>query len=359
MSKHKLNPKDDPISLEEFLKKVEQDKKKQQQSPKADSLLSKGLMQDKQKKREQNKQQNPSGSELLNKAIQADLGSEEEIETPRLYVVAGKLGYEEYYTGTGELKRRPLAGDRYDLPLSTNIKTICADKIVLTDVDGIEEIGSDELAFIAQEVEIEGCNDLRKLPAMPSVGHLTISFCSALTTLHSNTNVSTLDIQFSGIQFLPERLKNAQIDAENADELLYIHPAIPSRNISGMTRNSINMCKLRYLTSPYVPQSEKESYRLPTYRIALQYPEFKELPACLADTTVALRGYQSTPGQEPNLLVHPSLEARRIVGVPREDILRAQMRYLFDDNLTSNRLFGKYFDRINAQWKQCRSRTHE
>ena len=90
MSKHKLNPQDDPISLEEFLKKVDQDKKKQQQSPKADSLLSRGLMQDKQKKQEQNKQQNPSGSELLNKAIQADLRSEEKIETPHLYVAAGK-----------------------------------------------------------------------------------------------------------------------------------------------------------------------------------------------------------------------------------------------------------------------------
>lgn len=293
------------------------------------------------------------GSSKLNTEIEQESTLEETDDNddyPYLEIVAGKQGNVESYDN-GALQRTPLKDGKYAFPIDFDVVKINANVISLIDWYGnVTDLGN--VVLNAQQVNFSECPSLKTLPPIHMAAELNVDGCSVLKTLNPDTVVKHLNLSDSGVVFLPESLRCAQIKVAMCNNLRYIHTAIPSQNIMGLSHGEIQKCKVNFLLSDVVSDAEKDQYPLEDSKIQFYRDDIEYLPACL-------KGYRVSVSECPRLrYIHPALAAHNITGLTPKAICQMKMQYLFSKS-QSNDEFQKFFPILNRLWQKRFAHTRD
>lgn len=265
---------------------------------------------------------------------------------PHLKIYAGENGTFEMCE-KGKQKVQKITETEYPLPMDTDITKINAYRIATYgDWSEIKDVGN--FVINATLVEFESCYDLKKLPPMNTVQKLKVNWCYGLRFFDPLTRVKNLEISYSGIQFLPKSLSNASIKLDSCDELKYIHPAIPVSAISGLEEKEIRACKMRYMLSEHVSDTEKRLYPIMEKNVLINSRALRTLPECFNRPNITLEGCDKLE------FIHPSIDPQKIKGMSKKDIYHCQMMYLFKKMNDNDPSFDFWFKRVKKNLGRTR-----
>ena len=265
---------------------------------------------------------------------------------PHFKIYAGENGTFEL-SEKGKKKVKKISETEYPLPLDTDITKINAYRISTRgDWSEIKDVGP--FIINATLVEFENCYDLEKLPPMSTVQVLKVRYCYELRSFDPKTRVKYLEVAKSNIQFLPKSLSSSKIKIESCGELKYIHPAIPVSAISGVDEKEIKACKMRYMLSEYVSDTEKRLYPIEEKRVLINNPELRTLPECFNRPNIILENCEKLE------FIHPSINPKKIKGMSGKDIYHCQMMYLFKKMNENDPSFDFWFNRVKANLGRTR-----
>ncbi len=350
MAKHQPdfnNSQENEDLLAEMLKKLEQDKKSKAQDDVNEQNFLRAITSE---CKEVSRENTLDGSSDLIQGLEMEDKEDEEqrlFDFPHFKIYAGENGTFELCE-KGCRKVQKITETEYPLPIDTDITKINAYRIAARgDWSNIKDAGA--YVINATLVEFESCYDLEKLPPMNIVQKLKVNWCYNLHFFDSLTRVKEVEISHSGIQFLPKSLSNASIKLDSCDELKYIHPAIPVSAISGLEEKEIRSCKIRYMLSEHVPDSEKRNYPIMEKNVLIKGNlNLKTLPECFNRPNVILENCDKLE------FIHPSIDPKKIQGMSKKDIYRCQMMYLFKKMNDNDPAFDFWFKRVKANMGRTR-----
>lgn len=336
------NSQEDNDLLAEMLKKNEENKRKEKNE--SEQRFISEISSDRQKP---SYADDLDGSADLIQGLMCEDEKEDDLDDyPHFKMYAGENGTFELCE-KGEKKVKKITETEYPLPLDTDITKINAYRIATRgDWSEIKDAGS--FIINATLVEFENCYDLEKLPPMNTVQALKVKYCYELRSFDPKTRVRYLEIAHSGIQFLPKSLSAAKIKIESCGGLKYIHPAIPVSAISGMDEKEIRACKMRYMLSEHVSDTEKQLYPIEEKNVLINNPELRILPECFNRPNITLEGCDKLE------FIHPSINPKKIKGMSPKDIYHCQMMYLFKKMNDNDPSFDFWFNRIKANLGRTR-----
>ena len=136
-------------------------------------------------------------------------------------------------------------------------------------------------------------------------------------------------------------MAGSQIMVKECDNLKYIHPAIPDKNIS-LSDRDIQKFKLNYILSDSATEEEKCFFRSRAETASLSDLSIEMLPAYLSGVFLTVQNC-------PNIkYIHPSLNPEQISGLTPEKIYTCQMQYLFEKEKKESE-FQKWFPIVRAR----------
>ena len=198
----------------------------------------------------------------------------------------------------------------------------------------------------AHTVSFDCCYGLKKLPPMNTVNQLMVSFCYDLQTIHPNTRVKEARFSDCGLQFLPYCLIDTEITLDDCCDLKYIHPALSSKKIKGISEKEIELYKINYLLSDKVPDSEKALYPIMKKKIVLSdKKDLKFLPECLSKAQLILKNCNEIK------YIHPEIQPENVVGISPKEVCHKQMMWLFERLGDNDTRFDRYFPIVRARMK--------
>ena len=275
----------------------------------------------------------PDGSDAMTRA------AAEEPEYPLLEIYAGHNGFFKL-NERGNIKQVPISERRYPLPLDTDITEINAYGIVNKgDWSFVEQIG--DMSITASRISLRECWSLKTLPHIPLAEVLSLTNCPDLKTIHPQTHVFRAYFVNCGIVFLPKSMAGSQIVIKECDNLKYIHPAIPDKNIS-LSNQVIQEFKLNYILSDSATEEEKCFFRSRAETASLSDLSIEMLPAYLSGVFLTVQNCSNIK------YIHPSLNPEQISGLTPEKIYTCQMQYLFEKEKKESE-FQKWFPIVRAR----------
>lgn len=337
---------EDKDLLAEMLKKTEQDKKSKAQEAANEQNFLRAITSE---CKEVSRENTLDGSSDLIQGLEMEDKEDEEqrlFDFPHFKIYAGENGTFELCE-KGCRKVQKITETEYPLPMDTDITKINAYRIATRgDWSEIKDVGN--FVINATLVEFESCYDLRKLPPMNTVQKLKVNWCYGLRFFDPLTRVKNLEISYSGIQFLPKSLSNATIKLDSCDELKYIHPAIPVSAISGLEEKEIRACKMRYMLSEHVSDTEKRLYPIMEKNVLINSRALRTLPECFNRPNITLEGCDKLE------FIHPSIDPKKITGMSKKDICHRQMMYLFKKMNDNDPSFDFWFKRVKKNLGRTR-----